>query len=172
MSEDNDLNKDAVGPAKAVTPTIGSLRDRIDRLFDDFGRDFTSWGRSFGDVEPFKGWSSELNTKLPAVDVIEQKDQYLIKAELPGIEEDDLDIDLSEGILTVKGEKKREEDREEDNVHISERTYGSFRRSFRLPPDADADNIKATCKDGVVEVTIPRSELEQPEARKIEITTK
>ena len=172
MSEDNDLNKDVVGTAKAVTPTIGSLRDRIDRLFDDFGRDFTSWGRSFGDVEPFKGWSSELNTKLPAVDVIEQKDRYLIKAELPGIEEDDLDIDLSEGTLTVRGEKKREEERKEDNVHISERRYGSFRRSFRLPSDADEDGISATCKDGVVEVTIPRRESAKPEAKKIQVSKK
>ncbi|MFN3231348.1 MAG: Hsp20/alpha crystallin family protein [Alphaproteobacteria bacterium] len=99
--------------------------------------------------------------KLPAVDLVEDDGHYVMTAEMPGISDEDIEVALSEGVLTVKGEKRDEREEKKDSYRISERQYGSFQRSFRLPADVDADKIKAACKDGVLTVTIPR----KPEAK-------
>ena len=120
----------------------------------------------------FEGWNvpslfGEEKTWVPAFDIAETEKDYIITAEVPGIEAKDLDVTFTEGVLTVKGEKKQEkEDKGEDYHHI-ERHYGSFHRSFRIPGKVQVDKIDSNFKDGVLKLTLPKSE--ESETKKIEV---
>lgn len=105
----------------------------------------------------------------PSVDIREEPDKFVIHADVPGVNPDDIDIHMENGQLTIKGEKKAEETTEEKNYKRIERTYGSFYRRFGLPDSAQADQITAKCKNGVLEIVIPKRESEQP--RKIKVTS-
>ncbi|MBW1713938.1 MAG: Hsp20/alpha crystallin family protein [Deltaproteobacteria bacterium] len=129
------------------------FRSEWDGLFD---RLFGRW----------PAWSEE-ETVWPSMDVSESKDKYTITAELPGIEEKDLDISLEGDVLTIKGEKKKEYEEKEENVHRIERSYGRFVRSLRLPGQIDPEKVKAKYKKGVLTLTIPKSK--EAVGRKIEI---
>jgi HSP20 family protein len=104
----------------------------------------------------------------PRIDVYESEDAIELSAELPGVEQGDVDVSVLEGVLTVKGEKKsvRESD---EGARVVERSYGSFTRSFRLPENVDADNIAATFKNGVLTLSLPKVAEQKPEPRKIEV---
>lgn len=104
---------------------------------------------------------------LPTVDVSETDDHVIVRAEIPGMEKNDISITMSDGLLTIQGEKKQEKEEEKENYHFVERRYGSFSRSLRVPSGVDADKIEASYKDGVLKVAIPKSESEK--SRKIEI---
>ena len=91
-----------------------------------------------------------------------------MKAELPGIDPKDIDISLNEGVLTIKGEKRQEREEKEEGYHLVERSYGSFTRSIRLPREVQSDKINASYKNGVLRITLPKSE----EAKKKEIKIK
>ncbi len=104
----------------------------------------------------------------PAIDIIEKKDKYIIKAEFPGIPKEDIDINVSDNVLTVKGEKKQEKEEKDTNYYRSERVYGLFQRQLVLPPDVDAEKIKANYKNGVLEIEIPKGEKAKP--KKISIS--
>jgi len=99
--------------------------------------------------------------------VSETDEALTVKAELPGIAEKDIDISISDGILTIKGEKKHEKEEEKACYHTVERRYGSFSRTMRLPTDVDSEKVDATFKDGVLRLALPKSEASKP--RKIEI---
>ena len=103
----------------------------------------------------------------PPVNVYESGDSYGLEIEVPGMEEKDLEISLFEGRLTVSGEKKSEQEEEDKSYRLVERSHGHFSRSVDLPGDVDAENVQASCKNGVLSVRIPRSEKAKP--RKIEI---
>jgi HSP20 family protein len=138
---------------------FSEMHDRMNRMFEDFWHDYPAVSvRGLPDVGM-------------RVDVEEKPKEFLISAELPGMDEKDIDITVSEGVLTVKGEKKTEEERDEKNVHISERTYGSFRRSFRLPAEADADKIAANFEKGVLKLTIPKAPEAETTVKKVKIKT-
>lgn len=94
----------------------------------------------------------------PAVDLGEDEKSYLVSAELPGVRREDVTVELHEDVLTIRGEKKSERDEKKDRSHWIERSYGSFSRSFTLPPNAVADELKASFKDGVLSVEIPKKE--------------
>ena len=128
-----------------------SLRDRMDRLFDD------SLSRMRGpeDATPHSAWS-------PAVDVYETSDNLVLKAELPGIKKEDVSVEVKDNTLSMKGERKFEKDIEEENYHRMERAYGSFYRLFSLPTTVDPDKIRASFKNGVLEITVPKIEVEKP----------
>jgi len=104
----------------------------------------------------------------PTVDFYEEKDDIVVKAELPGIDKNNVEVNLTDHTLTIKGEKKKEEEVKEKNYYRSERSYGSFVRALELPTNVHADKVKATFKDGVLEVRLPKTE----EARKKEIKVK
>jgi HSP20 family protein len=131
---------------------LTTLREEMDRL----------WNRFFGEreaLEPFRGeW-------VPSLDVSETKDNVLVKAEIPGMDPKEIDISYAEGILTVRGERKQEKEEKDENYHMIERRYGSFSRSVRLPHEVKSDRIKANYKDGVLRITLPKSE----EAKKKEV---
>ena len=105
---------------------------------------------------------------LPSRDVAETKNEIVVKAEVPGLESKDIDISLSDGLLTIKGEKKQEREEKEENIHLVERSYGSFTRTIRLPNEFQSDKINASYKNGVLKVVLPKSE----EAKKKEIKIK
>lgn len=99
---------------------------------------------------------------MPRVDISETDDDLVIAAEIPGIKKEDLTINVEDGVLTLKGERKHEDEKKEKNYHRIERSYGSFYRSFRLPSAVDAEKVHASYKDGVLKVTLPKVEQVKP----------
>jgi HSP20 family protein len=106
---------------------------------------------------------------VPSIDVYQDGDDVVVKAELPGLAKEDLEIDITGNVVTISGEKKSEEKVERKDYHRIERSYGSFTRSVRLPAEIQSDLAKASYKDGVLEVRIPKTEEAKKKGRKIEI---
>jgi HSP20 family protein len=147
-----------------------SLRREIDRLYDDFraGTWRSPFGRSALDVEPF--WRGEISWgKTPAIDVAESEKEYKITAELPGMDEKDIEVNFADGMLTIKGEKREKKEEKKKDYYLSERRYGSFSRALRLPTGVDESKIDASAKDGVLTVTLPKTAEAQKKQKKIEI---
>jgi HSP20 family protein len=114
-------------------------------------------------AEPFaEGW-------LPSMDVSETEASFIIKAELPGMEAEDINVSISEDLLTIKGEKKKEEEKKGEHYHCSERYHGVFQRSFRLPTRVQTDKIEAAFDKGVLKITLPKSEEAKRKEIKIEV---
>lgn len=134
---------------------VSRLRSEMDRLWDEY---FGSRRQAFRPLE--EAW-------LPAVDVSETEDKITVKAEIPGMEAKDIDISVSGDTLTIKGEKKTETEEKEENYHVVERSYGSFRRAMKLPASVDADKVEATYKNGVLSVVLPKKEEVKPKAIEI-----
>lgn len=142
---------------------LKTLRRQVDRLFEDFQRGYwyLPFSRTAVDVEPF--WRGDFAFgAVPSVDIVEKDDAYKVSAELPGIALSDIDVKFSEGVLTISGEKQEDKEEKKKDYFLSERRYGSFKRSFRVAQDVDADKIEATFKNGVLKVTLPKT----AEARK------
>jgi HSP20 family protein len=147
-----------------------SLRREVDRLFEDFqlGSWRSPFGRSLFDVQPF--WRGEIGWgKAPAVDIVDNEKAYEITAELPGMDESNIDVKFSDGTLTIKGEKRDEKEEKKKDYYLSERRYGSFQRSFGVPDSVDADKIEASFKNGVLTVTLPKTAQAQKTEKKIAI---
>jgi len=135
-----------------------SLRREVDRLFEDFAGGIwrSPFGRSFFDVEPaWRGQSAR--SIMPAVDVTETDKAYEIVAELPGMDEKNVEVKVTDDILTIKGEKQEEKEERRKDYYLSERSFGSFQRAFQVPAGADTDKIEANFKNGVLMVTLPKS---------------
>jgi HSP20 family protein len=124
-----------------------SLQQEVNRLFDDV----------FGAQETRQeaGW-------YPSVDVVEEKDAFLIHAELPGVNPEDVKVRMTNNVLTLSGEKRQEATSENQNYYRIERIYGMFQRSFTFPATVDPDKISASFKDGVLTVTLPKQEKALP----------
>lgn len=147
---------------------LATLRREIDRLFDDLHVWPRPSGRTVFDVEPF--WRGELSFgKVPAVDIVEKEKQYEVTAELPGMDEKNIDVKFAEDILTIKGEKSEEKEEKEKDYYLSERRFGSFHRSFRVPAGVEADKIDASFKNGVLTVILPKSAQARKSEKKIAI---
>lgn len=123
--------------------------------------------------DPFRTWGQRLTEFLsPASDAKLQDDQYHITLELPGVDEKDMELTVNDGVVTVQGEKRTEREEKGDTWYFSERQYGSFSRSFRLPPDADETAVEADLGNGVLTITVPKSEPKAKAANKVEIKTR
>ncbi len=109
----------------------------------------------------------EVSDWRPAVDIKEEKDRYVIHADLPGVQAKNIDITMEDGILTLKGERATNKEEEHEGYKRVERVYGTFYRRFSLPDTADTDRIEAKSKDGVLEIVVPKQEKVQP--RRIEV---
>lgn len=107
----------------------------------------------------------------PASEAAEDKDTYRITVELPGVEEKDIDLSVEDGVVTLKGEKRTQREESGETWFFSERQYGSFSRSFRLPPDADDNKVDAHLKDGVLTISIGKAAPAKPESSKVQIRT-
>ena len=127
-----------------------------EKLFDRF------WGDTF-----LTDFFKEDNTFLPSINLSETENEIIVKAEVPGMSKEDMEITLTEGLLTIKGEKKNEHEEKKENYHRIESRYGSFSRSIRVPVDLKRDDIDATYKDGVLKIVLPKSESVLP--KKIEV---
>lgn len=146
-----------------------SLRRDFDRLFEDFGDLWRSPVRQ-ALLTPESFLSRELTwPATPAVDVAEKEKAYEITAELPGLDEKNVEVKVANGMLTIKGEKKEEKEEKKKDYYLSERRYGSFERRFQIPDGVEADKIEAVFKKGVLTVTLPKSAAAQAAETKIAI---
>ena len=146
-----------------------SLRDEIDHIFDDFGRGlWQPFSRPFFTGEaPFRRGS--IQATMPAVDVLESEKSYEITAELPGMDEKNIEVKVADGVMTIKGEKQEEKEEKKKDYYLQERSFGSFQRSFELPEGVDLDKIEASFKKGVLIVKLPKKAEAQKPAKKIEV---
>lgn len=128
-----------------------SLQQEMNRMFQEFARggnsEETSWGTS---------------TWVPPVDIYETNEGFVLKVELPGVQKDDLHLEVHDRTLTIRGERKPETEIPEDHYHRRERSYGSFQRVFTLPTPIDADKVQANVHDGVLELQLPKHETAKP----------
>ncbi len=133
---------------------LSNLRNEVTRLFDS----------------PLSTLTQGFNTWAPAVDLYEEKDNLVVKAELPGMKKEDIDVSFQDGTLTISGERKSEREENECETYRSERFYGRFQRSVLLPTSVAADKVNASYKDGILMVTLPKTEEAKP--KQIEISVK
>ena len=122
---------------------LARLHNEMDDLFDSFFR---------GLDKPFAGYKA-----WPAIDVAEQDEAIVVRAEVPGCKAEDIEISVHGNVLTISGEKKAEQEQKEKGYYYVESTYGSFRRELNLPTDVDPGKIEAVCKEGVLSVTLPKA---------------
>ena len=158
------IKRETMEPSFARTRhPFESLHREIDRLFDDFGMGFRwPFGRPLFTAGPT--WA-----EMPAVDVMENEKGYEITADLPGMDEKNIEVKVADGVLTIKGEKQQEKEEKKKDYYLQERSFGSFQRSFELPESVDADKIEASFKKGVLTVKMPKKAEAQKPAKKIEV---
>jgi len=153
----SERRKTEMTPAPANGDPFRALQRRMDRLFDDFAGDY-HW--------PFTNGRGAMT---PTIDVSETEKELTVEAELPGVDEKDIDVTLTDNMLTIKGEKKQEKEEKKKDYHLTERSYGSFSRTMTLPFDADPAKIKAAFKDGVLKITLPKPPEIKAKVKKIAI---
>ena len=129
---------------------LNTLQDRMNRMFEDANR-----GGRPDDPVSTTSWS-------PSVDIFETENSITVKAEVPGVKQDDIELSLENNVLTLKGERRFEKDTNDENYHRIERAYGTFSRSFSIPAVVDEDNIAADYKEGVLTITLPKTEKARP----------
>lgn len=139
-------------PARAPVPAARDFESLVDRLFGEW-----PWGGSIG----------QSRGSAPPLDMVDRKDEVLVRADLPGLEQKDLDVSVEDGTLTIRGERKGEEEVTESDYYCCERWSGSFVRTVSLPPNVDAGKIRATFRNGILEVHLPKSK--EAMGRKIDI---
>lgn len=144
-----------IGRDRSVASPFMSLQREIDRLFEDFSRGFPTIA------------GNGATALMPSMDVTETDKEIEITAELPGLEEKDVQINVADNILTIRGEKKAEKEQKDKNYRLVERSYGSFERTLELPEGVNADAIKANISKGLLKVTVPKPAPTQ--AKKIEV---
>lgn len=146
---------------RAAAPDIWSaFRGEMDRMFDRFN------------LAPFGGFPKLFEGNgfaAPAVDVTENDQAYAITAELPGMDEKDIDVTVTEDSLVLKGEKRQEREEKGKNTYVSERSYGAFQRVFALPVGVDRNKVAADFSKGVLTITLPKTQEAQTQKKKVEI---
>ncbi len=156
-----DLVKRSSGtstPAARYDDLFSALRSEMDRLFDDF---FNVGFPRMSDFPRLRSLAGD-GTLMPRIDVRETSNALIVDAELPGMDDKDIDVTMHDGMLTIRGEKKSEHSEKGEDYHVMERRYGSFRRSVRLPESINEDKVEAKFEKGVLTITLPK----RPEAIK------
>lgn len=142
---------------------LASLSDRMDRMFEGL------WARPFGMLaRPFAD-TAALAAVTPRVDLYETNGEFVAKVDIPGVAKDDLDVTVHEDVLVIKGETKQDEETKEEGYVRRERRYGRFERSIPLPVATNQDEVKASFRDGVLEIRLPKAEPAEPEGTKIAV---
>jgi HSP20 family protein len=145
--------------------SLDMLERRMNRLFEDFFEDFgPAWNRG-SLLRRGEGWAEE----LPSFEVSESDEEFCVKAELPGMDEKDIDVSLEGRELTIRGEKKREHEDKHRDYYVSEVSYGEFCRSIQLPEGIDRDKVKAEFKKGVLTLTLPKTEEGRVQRKRIDV---
>ena len=158
----------AVGASVPDWQPIRSLRQQIDRLFTDFDWPDLRLGWPHKAAMLPQAWPG-FDVAVPPVDLVERNGGYELQAELPGLTENQIEVKLANGVVTIKGEKSSERVEDQDDYHLRERGFGSFQRSFRVPANVDADKIEARFEKGVLKVSLPKSATALQEERKINV---
>ena len=137
----------------------------MERMFEDF------WKRPFFGLRRPEFWRAgrSVLATMPAVDVYQEKDDVIVKAELPGLSKDDIQVNLTDSTLTIRGERKKEEEVNQDDYFYSERSQGAFARNIDLPAEVKPDQVKATFKDGILQIRLPKTEESKRKATSIKI---
>lgn len=139
---------------------LEDMRKDIERMFEEF-------------FEPFprrrRRWWSREGMVVPNIDVYDKKGEVVVKAELPGVEKDNIDITITKDTLTIKGEIKKDEEVKEEDYYAREISYGSFARTIALPMEVDSEKAKATFKNGILEIVLPKKEEAKPKEIKVEV---
>lgn len=140
---------------------LEEMRKDMDRLFEDF----------FAPVARRRRWfKHEVGIVVPNIEMYDRKNEIVVKAELPGVRKEDIDLTITKDSLTLKGEVKREEEVKEEDYYACERSYGSFTRTIALPVEVDSEKAKASFKNGVLEIVLPKKEEAKPKEIKIEVS--
>lgn len=156
MNDVTPVRETALPAADTASP-FAWLRSEIDRLFDDFGR-------------PARGMLGLGDRALmPALEMVESDTAYTLTAELPGMDDKDIELTVEDGMLHLSGRKREDSERKDKGFLLAERRYGAFDRRVSLPTDVDPDGVRARYADGVLTVTLPKDEKAAPRARRIEI---
>ncbi len=134
---------------------LNMLQDRMNRLFDDAG---STWRTD--EPAATTSWS-------PSVDIFETEGEIVVKAELPGIDRKDIQLNLENNVLSLRGERKFQKETKDDNYHRIERSYGVFSRAFSIPATVDEERIRADYKDGVLKIVLPKKDQAKPKQIKI-----
>lgn len=132
---------------------LQAIQEKIDRIFE----------------ESLRGKDIASGLWTPAVDIYETDDAIILEAELPGMNEKDIEVRVEDNVLTIKGERKIEQERKEENYYRMERYYGAFQRSFTLPSNVETDKIRAEYKKGILKVLMPKKEQAKPKQIKVEV---
>jgi HSP20 family protein len=156
-------------PVRGVRNPLAGLRGEIDRLFDDFSANLPRLPFGRRDLEPFRRFQTSLGVAAPAIDLVEKENEFELTAELPGMEERDIELFVAGGVLTIRGQKREQREERRADYYVSERRYGSFQRSFQLPEDADVEQIAASFRRGVLTITLPKAPKVKRQQRKIAI---
>lgn len=141
---------------------LEDMRRDMDRLFEEFFAPSPRRRRWLG--------KPEAGLIIPAVEMFDRENEVVVKAELPGVNKKDIDLSITKDSITLKGEVRREEEIKEENYYASERSYGSFTRTLALPVEVDSEKAKASFKNGVLELVIPKKEEAKPKEIKIEVS--
>ena len=149
---------------------LSAFKNEIDRLFEGFDTSAWHWPHPGRALRLGTGDGGKLAWPIsPAMDLVERNGGYSVEAELPGMDADDIDVKVAEGMITIKGEKTEEREEEQKDYHLSERRYGSFQRSFRLPAGIDADKIEAKFDKGVLKISLPKTPDAMRKDKKIKV---
>lgn len=135
------------------------IQDEMNRVMD-----------RFFSPDLFEGSTLDTSAWLPNMDVREDKDNFTLSVELPGLSKDDVKLTFRDGMLTIEGERRQEEEKEGENYHRIERRYGKFLRSFKLPTYVKEDKIEATFKDGILNILLPKAEEVKPKEIKVKVS--
>ncbi|HAK88841.1 MAG: hypothetical protein A2077_01550 [Nitrospirae bacterium GWC2_46_6] len=141
---------------------LEEMRKDMDRLFDEFFSPVTR--RRIGRLKP------EMGVIVPNIEMYDRKNEIVLKAELPGVSKENIDLTITKDSITLKGEVKKEEEIKEEDYYASERSYGSFTRTIALPAEVDSEKSKASFKNGVLEIVLPKREEAKPKEIKIEVS--
>jgi HSP20 family protein len=165
--------KGVPAPSDAEQHPLLSLRQEVDNLFDNFFSNFSlgPFGRRAFEFDPFRRFGGHLMVRdmMPSMDIRESDKEFHLTAELPGMDEGDIEVTLSDGMLVIKGEKKEEKSEKGENMHLTERRYGSIYRSLPLPEGIDENKVDAHFARGVLEISMKKKPNTVKPARKVKI---
>lgn len=153
---------------KVPSSPVDAWHQQFDEMFEDF---FDGFGR-MGRWPSLRWGDSDMGDLDPEFEVSETEDEIKVKAELPGVEEDDIEVTLDENVLTIRGEKNAEEHEEKEDYYFSECRYGQFHRTFSLPAEVNRDKVTADFKKGVLTLRLPKTEVSKSTRKRIEISEK
>ena len=172
VKKEKEESGGARAPAAGAYWPMAGLRSELDRVFDRFLSEGWPGTASLADLDPFRGMGVLATGRGPhgaKVDISETDSEYEITAELPGIDEKDIVLGVSDGMLSLSAEKREEREEEKKNYHLTERSFGSVRRSFRVPEGVDVDGIEAGFSRGVLTIKLPKTKESRATQRRIEV---